>query len=169
MFIGIAQRFHPPLSNVTLSSYVEASLNLLEKPLGPGATSRLRVFLGKCMREAGLKPATAKQWIPFRTHALYKRDQWDKPKPHVIAVFYLMVSEPEYKLVFSTGYYYSRVVDFNVDRLVEELTGLGFQLAGKDQEPRVDLRAHNDQAFFDALFDLVVRTVDELGRTLQKE
>lgn len=147
--------------------YLEASLGKLEEALGPGTTSRLRMFLGKCIREIGLRTATAKQWIPFRRYALYMRDDWDEPKSRPVAVFYLGVTEREYALAFSTDYYYSHVIGFNVDRLVEELIELGFQPVGKNQEPRVDLRVHNDQAFFDALFDLVARTADELGATLQ--
>ena len=40
-------------------------------------------------------------------------------------------------------------------------------LTNKNQEPFIDLKMHNDQAFFDGLFDLIVRTVDELEGTLQ--
>jgi uncharacterized protein (TIGR02391 family) len=147
--------------------YVEAALGKLEEALGPGASSRLRMFLGKCIREVGLRTAKAKQWIPFRQYALYKRDDWDEPQSHPVAVFHLGVTETEYALSFSTDYYYSHVIGFNVDRLVEELTELGFKLVGKNQDPRVDLRVHNNQGFFDTLFDLVARTADELGATLQ--
>ena len=33
----------------------------------------------------------------------------------------------------------------------------------------IDIFCQPDQAFFDALFDLIVRTADELGETLQQE
>jgi uncharacterized protein (TIGR02391 family) len=146
--------------------YVETALGKLEESLGPGATGRLRVFLGKCIEELGLKPGPGKQWVPFKKYALYHPEQWDEPRSHPIAVLYLVVPGQGFSLHFSTSYY-ANVVGFNVDRLVEELTELGCQPFGKNQEPRVDLRVHNNQAFFDALFDLVAQTVDELGATLQ--
>jgi len=149
--------------------YVEGALGEIEKVIGPAAAGRLRVFLGKCLKEVGLRPATGKQWVPFKTRALYQNPVWDEPKPHPIAVFYLVAEGQESGLYFSTGYYYANVVGFNVDRLVEELTELGFQLVGTDQEPSVDLRAHNDQRFFDALFSLIVRIGHELERTLYHE
>jgi uncharacterized protein (TIGR02391 family) len=147
--------------------YVETALGKLEEPLGPGTAGRLRVFLGKCVEELGLQPGAGKQWVPFKKHALYQPEQWDEPKPHPVAVFYLVVPGQGYSLHFSANQYYTNVVGFNVDRLIEELTELGFQPFGKNQEPRVDLRVHNNQAFFNALFDLVARTADELGETLR--
>lgn len=146
--------------------YVETALGKLEEALGPGAASRLRVFLGKCVEELGLRPGAGKQWVPFKKYASYQPEQWDEPRAHLIAVFYLVVPGQGYSLHFSTSYY-TNVVGFNVDRLVEELTELGFQPFGKNQEPRVDLRVHNNQAFFDALFDLIAQTAGELEATLQ--
>lgn len=147
---------------------VEAVLGKIEEMIGPGAMSRLRMFLGKCLRKVGLRPSTsATQWIPFKRYALYKQENWEEPKPHSTAVFYLLATGTEYGLSFPTNYY-SNVVGFNVDRLVEETTELGFQLRGKNQEPRVDFLMHNDQGFFDALFDLVVRTANALEDTLQQ-
>ncbi len=118
--------------------------------------------------KAGLRPSSsAKQWIPFKQYGLFKLDRWEEPRPHKITVFYLLRDGAEYKLGFPTSYYYANVVGFNVDRLIEELLDLGFRLEGKNQEPRLDLRMYNDQAFFDALFDLVMQTLSELEGTLQ--
>lgn len=152
------------------SDNVDTALSNIEKAIGPGATSRLRMFLGKCMKELGLRPSTsAKQWIPFRRYAFYKPENWIEPKPHAIAVFYIVSAGTEPSLSFPTSYYYRNVVGFNVDRLINELTDLGFLLVGKNQEPRIDLRISNDQRFFDTLFELVLRTGDELEETLQQE
>ncbi len=152
----------------SLPSNVEDVLSQIEEVIGPGATGRLRIFLGKCV-QMGLTTTAATKWIPFRRYALYKPDRWDKPKPHPIAVFYLVATGAEYSIWFPTGYYYADVVGFNLDRLVEELTELGFQLAGKDREPRADLRIHNDQAFFDALLAILARVVEELDDTLRQD
>ena len=147
---------------------LEAALVKIEEVIGPGATSRVRVFLGKALKDLVLRPSTsAIEWMPFRRHCLYRAANWDQPKPHRIAVFYLVVAGNDYGIHFPTAYYYENVVGFNVDRLTEELTELGFWLKGKRAEPYIDLTLRNDQAFFDALFDLVARTVDELDSTLQ--
>jgi uncharacterized protein (TIGR02391 family) len=145
---------------------VDNLLEGAEEKIGPGATSRLRVFLGKCVK-AGLKSTSAKQWIPFRKYALLERDGWAKPKARPIAVFYLFWDRSGYALSFPTSYYYASVVGFNVDRLIEQLTEIGFRPSGKNQEPRIDLHAHNSQSFFEDLFDLVVQIMDELEETLQ--
>ena len=149
---------------------VETALSKVEQVIGPGATSRLRVLMGKCISEVGLKPSSsATQWLPFRKHALYQADGWEAPKAHAIPVFYLQVeSSKKIRLYLPLSYYYAKVVGFNVDRLSEESTELGFTLLGKDQEPHADLRVHNDQGFFDAVFDLVARTARELEMTLQQ-
>jgi uncharacterized protein (TIGR02391 family) len=146
---------------------LEAALLKIEEGIGAGAASRLRVFLAKVHRDLGLRPSTsATNWIPFRRHCLYKPSNWEEPKPHRIAVFYALAGD-ESGLLFPTHYYYRNVVDFSVDRLVEEATDLGFWLSGKNQEPKVDLQKRNDESFFEGLYDLVVRTVDELDATLQ--
>jgi uncharacterized protein (TIGR02391 family) len=152
------------------SENVEAALGRIEQAIGPGATSRLRVFLGKTVEDLGLKPTTgAKQWIPFRAYCLYKADQWQEPRPHPVAVFYLKSTDTDRAVYFPTSYYYRQVVGFDVGRLIEELTDLGFVLSGKDLEPVAALKLHNDQEFFDSLLSLVDRTVDELGATLQQQ
>jgi uncharacterized protein (TIGR02391 family) len=149
---------------------LENALAQIEEAVGPGAAGRLRVFLGKTLQDIGLAPSTsAKQWIPFKRHCLYKADDWDEPKPHRIAVFYLVSTEKEYGISFPVIYYYEQVVGFNVDRLTEELAEMGFTLMGQGREPTIDLKVRNDQGFFDALLRLVARTVDELQATLQQE
>jgi hypothetical protein len=154
-----------------LSQNVETAIRKVEEVIGPGATSQLRMFLGKCISELGLKPSpSATQWIPFRKHALYQADGWEAPKSHAVPVFYLQVeSSKKIRLYLPLSYYYARVVGFNVDRLSEESIELGFTLLGKDQEPHADLRVHNDQDFFDAVFALVARTARELEATLQQQ
>jgi hypothetical protein len=148
-----------------LPENVEALLESIEQSIGPGAASRFRSFLGRCVR-AGLKPAKgATQWIPYRRYAFTKFDWWDEPKPHNIAVLYHGTKT----LSFPISAYYAAVVGFNVDQLVEELLELGFQRSGRKRDPVIDLRTSNDQAFFDSLYELVVRTADNLENTLQQE
>lgn len=84
-------------------------------------------------------------------------------------MFYLIVEGKEPKLHFPVGGFYRKLVNFDVERLVEQLKELGFSLSGKYQEPRIYLRSHNDQSFFDTLFELVKRTADELEQTLTQD
>jgi hypothetical protein len=151
-----------------LPANVENILKLVEEKSGTGAASRLRVFLGKCVY-AGLRPKrTSKLSIPFRTKALVHRSYWTEPRRYWIAVFYFFRHRSQQGLSFPIHYYYRDVVGFDVNRLSEQLEVLGFHPFGKHQELRMDLNVHNDQAFFDGLFDLVVRTTDELTETLQR-
>jgi hypothetical protein len=147
---------------------LEAALEASEDIIGPGATSRLRMFLGKCVTGAGLQPSeSAQSWIGFKQYALYQADHWSEPRSHPIALFYFAADERKNGLQFSTEYC-RRVAGFEKDHLVDELTELGFRPFGKNQEPRVDLQIHNDQKFFDNLFLVVKRAVDELKETLSQ-
>ncbi len=144
------------------------ALRKTEGLIGPGAASRLRVFLGKGMVELGLAPANAKLWVPFKKHCLYHPGRWEEPRRHPITVFYSWGHDAECGLSFPTTQFFANVVGFDVNRLTEALTDLAFRPWGKNQHPIIDLRMHNDQAFFDALFDVVARTVGELDETLQQ-
>lgn len=150
-----------------LPDNVEAALSEVEETVGPGAASRLRMFLGKCVR-AGIQPTNDKGWIPFRSPALVKYDRWDRPKPHRIPVFHLYPGKSGRGIAFGVQRYHSKVVGFDVSSLTEQLLALEFQIAGTRKDLRVSLRFHNDQEFFDALFDLVAQTAEELAETLEE-
>jgi len=149
---------------------VETALEKAEKLIGAGGASRVRVFLAKACTDLHLQPSKgAKTWIPFRTYCLYKAEGWQEPRAHRIAVFYFIVTERQCSISFPTDYYYKNVVDFDVASLTKETIELGFVLQGKNQEPAIDLKVCNDQAFLDRLLDLVARTVGELEATLQNQ
>ena len=147
---------------------VETMLHEIEQEVGPGAGSRVRLFIGKCIG-LGLQPTlSGKQWIPFRRYALRLREGWDEPRPSRIAVFYLAKQAREHRIIFSTASYYAETVGFDVDALVDDLTGIGFRPSGKNREPHLILRTGNDQPLLDALFALVERTCAELEATLEE-
>lgn len=148
--------------------HVEGVLRKAEGLIGPGEASRLRVFLGNGVVELGLAPANAKLWMPFKKHCLYHPERWEEPQRHPITVFYFWAHDADCGLSFPTTQFFANVVGFDVDHRVEELTDLGFQPEGSGQHPRIDLGMHNDQAFFDALFDVVARTVAVLEESLQQ-
>jgi uncharacterized protein (TIGR02391 family) len=156
----------PPIG--LLPENAENALDTVEEAIGPGATSRLHSFLGRCVSKLKLRTTpSAKQWFPFRRHALYKADSWDAPKAHRVPVFYLVVTGKRQDLHFPANQYHAYVEGFNTDRLSEELLDLGFYPQGRNQEPTGDLRVHNDRDFFDALFDIVSWVTDEFGETLK--
>lgn len=148
---------------------VDGVLDRIEQAIGPAAVSRLRVFLGKCVK-AGMDPdKSAKQWVPFKKRALVQFEYWDKPKRHLMGVFYVIASDKIPAISFPTNYYYINVIGFDVESLTEALLDLGFVLRGKDQEPTADLRLHNSQEFFEGLEEIVMDTAVELEMTLKRE
>ncbi len=141
-------------------------LDECEKTAGPGAASRLRVFIGQCLR-LGLKAArAAKQWIPFKRYAQYKLAAWPQPKTYQVPIFYLTEQGADNALHFPTHSYYANIPDFDLDRLVEGLLALGFVPEGRHQEPRADLRILNSQGFLDLLYDLVTSVAEEFEEAL---
>ncbi len=151
-----------------LPENVEVALEKVEEAIGPGATSRLHSFLGKCISELGFRPyPAAEKSIPFRKHALYKLKRWDEPKPHGVAVFYLGVAGRRRDLHFPVAQYHAHVEGFDTDRLTEALLELGLYPRGRNQAPTADLRVHNDRDFFDALFDIVTWVTEEFEESLK--
>jgi uncharacterized protein (TIGR02391 family) len=148
---------------------LEAALEKVEEAIGPGATSRLHSFLGRCLGELGLRTTrSATHGFPFRRPAMYLSSRWDAPKAHAVAVFYLVVAGQRRDLSFPVNQYHVSVQEFNADRLSEELLDLGFYPRGTNQEPTADLRVYNDQEFFKALFGIVSRVADEFEETLKR-
>lgn len=151
-----------------LPENVENALEKVEKTIGAGAASRLHSFLARCVSELGLRTTTsAKQGFPFRRHALYKAGWWDEPKAHRVAAFYLVVSDKRLGLQFPVNQYHAAVEGFDTDRLIDELTELGFYPQGRNQEPTQDLHVRNNPDFFDALFDIVSWVTDEFEESLK--
>ena len=103
---------------------LENALLSAEKTIGSSAASRLRVFLGNCMKTGVQPPGSSKQWIPFQKHARFKAQGWTDYKPHKVAVFYVVNAGSTLAIRFPVDYYYSKVYEFNTDMLVERLSGL---------------------------------------------
>lgn len=147
---------------------VEAAISEVEVAVGPGAASRLRMFLGKCIK-VGIQPGSAEGWIAFSgSYGLVKYDHWDEAKPHKIPLFHLYPHGNGRGIAFVVQRYHAKVVRFDLENLTEELAALGFQTVGQRRDLRIDLRLANDQEFFDQLYNLVVRTSEELEETLQE-
>ena len=137
------------------------------KDIKPDAASRTLAFLGKCM-DMGLRPSySAKNMIPFRRHALVKHDHWSNAKSVLAPMFYFSAAGTKRLFIeFPVHTHHVHLVEFDVEQLTDELTELGFQPTGKNRNLLIDLRMHNDQKFFDALFDLVKRTSEQLEEML---
>ena len=146
---------------------VEALLIEIEEAIGPGATSRLRMFLRKCL-ECGLSPTkSAKTYIPFKRHAWIKFENWPEPKSSQFAVFYIM-AERTPRLQFLVSSNSSRLQGFDSEALKEDLLELGFRPYGKRRDLEVELRLRNDDHFFTGLAELVERTSDQLEEILSE-
>lgn len=150
-----------------LPENVEAAISEVEASVGPGAASRLRMFLGKCIK-IGVEPGSAEGWIPFKAYGLVKYDRWEEPRSHSIPVFHLYPHSNGRGLAFVVQKYHAKVVGFDLENLTEELTELGFPTFGQRRDLRIDLRFANDQEFFTQLYELVARTSGELEETLHE-
>jgi len=138
----------------------------VDKLLGAGAASRLRTFVSKCVM-LGLKPAPkTTQWIPFRRQGLMKYDDWDKPRPHNFAMFYLVVGAKDHVIQFPVGQYYRLVVGFDLEAFKLQLQELAFHPVGQQAYYTADIRLHNDAEFFKRLTELVKKTIAQIDRTL---
>ncbi len=148
---------------------LEKVLDEIEKALGTGVASRLRMFVGKYVN-TGIGPrASTKQWIPFRRHAFAKYDHWEKPKPHPITMFHLYSGEKGKGMWFPVNQYYKNIALIDTESIQQELRKLGFQPTGKLRDYSIDLRLHSDQIFFDKLLDFILRTAEDFEATLSIE
>jgi len=144
---------------------VEALLIEIEEAIGPGATSRLRIFLRKCLK-SGLNPAkSAKAYVPFKRHGWIKYEHWSEPRSYKFPMFYL-IAERTPRLQFPVNTYYSLLPGFDSEALKEELLELDFRPYGKRRDVEVELRARNDDHFFNNLAEVVQRTSDQLEELL---
>jgi len=150
-------------------SNLENALLIIEENIGASPASRLRAFLGNCLK-AGVQPlGSPKQWIPFQRHALYKADNWKEYKPHRIAVFYLVVAGSTIGIQFPIGYYYSKVNNFNTDRLDDQLSGMGFYPTGRNGDLQIDLKTYNSKSFFENLEEVVINAVVDIEETMREK
>ncbi len=162
-FLDRVEELPPPGS---FPESVERAVAAVEQKIGAAVASRLRVFLGKC-RRLGLEPKKgAKAWVPFRQRALSELEHWENPKPYPLSVFYVVIEETWQGIWFPVNQYYSRVIGFDLEQLSENLRDLGFLPSGRHRDFYIDLKEHNDEAFFDALFGLVEQTSEALEKTL---
>ena len=145
---------------------LEQAIEKVEQKIGPGVAGRLRVFLGRC-KKIGLEPKSGKAWVSFRRQALIKYSDWPNPKPYLLTVFYIIADTYPQTLWFPVNQYYSNVIGFDTEHLSERLRELGFIPKRQYSDFEIDLKEHNDQAFFGALFALVEETSQELEGTLQ--
>jgi len=151
-----------------LPDNVELAVDRVEEAVGPGAARRLHGFLSQCVTDLGLRPVSiAKQWIPFKRHALYKAPHWDAPRAHQVAVFYFVIGGKRRDLHIPLTQYYSAIPGFDTERVSDELASLGFHPGGKRQEPTLNLRVHNSREVFDALYEIVASVADEFDDTLR--
>jgi uncharacterized protein (TIGR02391 family) len=146
---------------------LENALRQIEEKIGGSATSRLRVFLGNCMKEGIMPSNSSKQWIPFQRHAQFKADNWKEYKTHKIAMFYIVVAGSTEAIQFPINYYYSKVDGFNPDWLDDRLSALGFYVVGRNKDLQADLKTFNSENSFNNLYDLVTEVAANLDESIR--
>jgi hypothetical protein len=162
LLLGMVKRAGEVPPPGLLPENLERVLAQIEKGIDAGAASRLRSFLVRCV-QLGLRPSKdTKVWIPFRRPALIKSGSSPTPKRGYVRVFYVTAET----LGFPLPSYSNIVVGFDAEALINALQELEFQPDRGDWGAK--LKLHNDQPFFDRLFDLVRRTSDALEDTLEQ-
>ena len=68
-----------------------------------------------------------------------KYDHWDSPKPHKLAMFYLISGAKGRVIEFPVHQYYRLVVGFDLEAFQREFQGLGFHPVGQQKYYTVDL------------------------------
>ena len=82
-------------------------------------------------------------------------------------MFYLVADGSTAAIHFPVDYYLSKVYEFNVDMLDDQLSGLGFYTLGKKGELRADLKTLNSEKFFNSLRDVVDGVVVNLDESMR--
>jgi uncharacterized protein (TIGR02391 family) len=168
LLLRLLARASDPSATNLIPQNVRNDLVELEASMGINAANRIQAFALKCIK-SGIRPQSSpKINIPFRKHALVKYDHWSKPRPYPVPIFYLTNKKKEYGLRFPVNRYYSNIVGLDTTWFKQDLKSLGFQTAGRYQNLIINLQVRNDQAFFDKLFDIVMRLCDEIEKRLQK-
>lgn len=150
---------------------VEKRFSVYEGHIGPAAMGRLRTFYGRCV-QAGLRLGTKQKYnIPLERHAYHKHTYWDRPKRHRVPVLYTswMNSQNSPALTVPVEDYLAGVVGLDKDELLQTTLHLGFVPEGKTRNPKVCLKDHNDEVFFDDLWELITWLEEALDRSLEQE
>ena len=127
--------------------------------LEPSVTQRLELFLDR-LKEIGIFRTEGKQYLPYKARVRYHAAHWDKPRPHHVAIFYLLKWENP-ALGFNSGGLQS-IPGLEVEDLEAQLERSGCtRVAAKSYRIRLNLTERNDQATFDRLFDILA---DLIGR-----
>lgn len=149
------------------TEHIENTLVALEQQIGVPPTTRVRVFLRKCLKLNLQVRLDAKQWIPFRRQALVKSSPEKPAKSHLVTVFYLTASTKEQGLAFPINQYYSNIVGIDKAKYLEALKGLGFQLIGQLRDPYTSLNLNHNQDFLEKVYALVVQINNDFENTLK--
>jgi uncharacterized protein (TIGR02391 family) len=144
---------------------IEQALNALEQKIGKVPVMRVRVFLRQCEKLNIHSSSMAKQWIPFRKHALVQSDPQKQPKSQRVTVFYLSTNAKEQGLWFPINQYWSRIIGIDKKKPLEALKELGFQPMGNVQDPYLNLNLSHSQEMFEELHQVVMQISRDFDNT----
>ncbi|MBN1811806.1 MAG: TIGR02391 family protein [Anaerolineae bacterium] len=129
--------------------------------LGPAVTHRLNLFLDS-LPTLGIARGKGKYWIPYKAKLVYHPSNWEEPKKHRFAVFYLTTTQSPV-LGFNMGAL-ACVPGLDVERLASQLVQAGCsRVPSKDFSIQLILPDRNDQATFDHLYDILRDLVQKHG------
>jgi hypothetical protein len=153
----------------TFSENIEKVLQDLELQVGVPTITRVRVFLKQCEKLNMHYRLDAKQWIPFRKHALVQGANGKPPKVQQVTVFYLSASHKEHGLWFPVNQYYTQIIGINKQKILSALWELGFKPIGQTQDAFIGLKNHNSQVFFENLYKIVTEISLDFEATVKSE
>lgn len=146
----------------SLPKNVEAILSLVESKHGSKAVGLLRQFLSNCVGSGLEVRSSTNQWIPFRRQAMLLRDGWDKPKSHLLTVFYVYTNTKDQGLWYPVNLYYKNAIHLNTDEIKKQLRSLGFQVHGRSQDYFAVADATKSKSFYDELLALTQKILKDL-------
>jgi len=169
LLLGMIKRAEETPAEGAFPENVEHVLSEFDSLLGAAASGRLRTFLGRCV-QVGIRPSTKPKYdIPFRRYAFIQRSWWDKPKQHIVALFYIAHRKNQPCIHVPVSNLLDGVVGLDIGQLTEMTIALGLTPQGKGQSPTVILKEHNGEAFFDGLWKLVTWMAEAFDASLEQQ
>ena len=128
--------------------------------LKPGATRRLRAFLGS-LRELGIRHGEGKSATPYQATMEYNRPSREAPSPYTVTIFYLRTIRGKPLLAFRSVSL-AQVAGIDLESLEQKLVQAGCVRVGVKTTPiRLYLDRHNNQDTFDRLYTILGDLMDK--------
>jgi uncharacterized protein (TIGR02391 family) len=145
----------------------EQALAVIEKAQSAQVANRTRILIGRCFTQGIEISPKAKLWVPFVKQALAQYEKWPNPKLHKVTLFYIYTNAKDQGLWFPVNQYHKYVVGSSADQVKPRLKELDFQQTGTWKDYTVSFSKQNSQAFFDAVYELVLQITKAWDLTMK--